>query len=599
MSDQKPADQKTFSGSIPTIPVVALLGLILVGWGLLAAAAPPSPPVEIDFTAVKGDVARQCDLLVDPSGRLTIDQVASPPWSDRFEPNGQATLKLGIVDGAAWVRFRISRPPGQTPRPLVLELSKHLVEKIDYYLPLADGGYRSVQAGVSRRPGDQMEASRTPALTLPADLPGGRYIYLRLESRFGLGFNLALYTQAGFKKHLVADSYLFGVLLGIPVALILFNLFIFLAFHDRTYLFYVLFTSSMLGYELLVYGLLKPAGNELDLLFMGLIAALALFFGTQFARIFLNSKQNAPQMDKLLLVYMALAVIRGLISLAGYHMLGNQMAQVLGLLSPILAISTGLICLRRGFLPARYYLLAWTFFSAGILWHVLVSFGFFAWSGLGSAGMALGSAAEAILLSFALADRFRNIRRESRTLEQVSRHYRRLSLIDELTGLNNKRFFSENYKPQVEAAVRANKPLSLMMIDIDDFKLFNDAYGHPQGDKMLHNLGMVISGNVRSHDAACRYGGEEFAVILPGAGQDQAWGVAERIRTGFGSISHTPSPKGKPVQASISLGVAQLGDGESETNLLVRADQALYQAKSDGKNRTVIAPPFDPTQPSL
>ncbi|MEW5721800.1 MAG: GGDEF domain-containing protein, partial [Thermodesulfobacteriota bacterium] len=141
---------------------------------------------------------------------------------------------------------------------------------------------------------------------------------------------------------------------------------------------------------------------------------------------------------------------------------------------------------------------------------------------------------------------------------------------------------------EVEAAQGLARPLSLVILDVDDFKLINDAHGHPGGDEVLRRLARLISVSARGGDFPCRYGGEEFALILPGAARKNAVDVAERIRTGFeGQVF--PFEPGWDLRITVSLGVAELKPGETAAGLLDRADQALYQAKRKGKNRTVAA----------
>ena len=124
---------------------------------------------------------------------------------------------------------------------------------------------------------------------------------------------------------------------------------------------------------------------------------------------------------------------------------------------------------------------------------------------------------------------------------------------------------------------------------VHPFKTYNDAYGHPEGDLVLRSLAGVITAEIRERDAGCRYGGEEFAVIFPDIAGDQALNAAERIRQGFAGLPFHPGD-GPAVSRTVSIGLAQLCPGEGADHLIRRADQALYQAKRQGKNRVVAAP---------
>jgi len=161
-----------------------------------------------------------------------------------------------------------------------------------------------------------------------------------------------------------------------------------------------------------------------------------------------------------------------------------------------------------------------------------------------------------------------------------------LSLRDGLTGLLNRRAFEELL--DIEEERRDPPPLSVVMIDIDDFKAVNDRYGHPAGDQVISGIGRAIVEALRGADLAARYGGEEFAVLLPGTVVKDAFAVAERLRARIGALSFEFG--GHPVSISASIGVANRVAKEDCTvrELLKFADQALYEAKKRGKNRTLI-----------
>lgn len=162
----------------------------------------------------------------------------------------------------------------------------------------------------------------------------------------------------------------------------------------------------------------------------------------------------------------------------------------------------------------------------------------------------------------------------------------KLSLRDGLTGLLNRRAFEELL--DIEAERRELPPLSLVMIDIDDFKSINDRFGHPAGDQVLTEVGRAILGSLRGADLAARYGGEEFAVFLPGTTAKDAFSVAERIRSRIASLSFDFSGHRSKVTASLGVANRHGKDNCGVRCLLKLADEALFQAKRSGKNRVSI-----------
>lgn len=174
-----------------------------------------------------------------------------------------------------------------------------------------------------------------------------------------------------------------------------------------------------------------------------------------------------------------------------------------------------------------------------------------------------------------------------KALAESEHRYKELSLVDELTKLFNKRYFNTQLQLEVERANRHGQPLSLMLMDIDNFKHHNDTYGHADGDRVLARLGQVVAESLRVNDVPCRYGGEEFTIILPETSGEKATVVAERIRTRFAGEIFQPTPQ-DTVRKTISIGVTQYRAGESGQSLLERADQNMYEAKQSGKNRYVL-----------
>ena len=177
-------------------------------------------------------------------------------------------------------------------------------------------------------------------------------------------------------------------------------------------------------------------------------------------------------------------------------------------------------------------------------------------------------------------------KRAEEVLRESERRYRELSILDGLTNLYNSRHFHEELKVEIERAHRYGHPLSILLLDIDDFKKYNDSYGHLEGDKVLVELGKIIRESIRQTDTAFRYGGEEFTVILPETVGDQALNISERIRMRFESEVFSPKPNDQ-VTSTVSVGLTRYKDGEEMEAFIKRADKAMYTAKNRGKNCVV------------
>ena len=183
-----------------------------------------------------------------------------------------------------------------------------------------------------------------------------------------------------------------------------------------------------------------------------------------------------------------------------------------------------------------------------------------------------------------------NLESKTRELEEATRR-------DGLTGLYNRAHFDEALEEEFVPAQRHGWPLSLAFVDLDHFKSINDTYGHQAGDQVLRNAAKLLMQGTRDSDLVCRYGGEEFVVILPGTPLDGAKITAERLVRLFQETTHKVSDTEAPIPVTVSLGLATLNDGNSfadAKSFLDAADQAVYRAKRNGRNQFVIHHPAAP-----
>jgi diguanylate cyclase (GGDEF)-like protein len=216
-------------------------------------------------------------------------------------------------------------------------------------------------------------------------------------------------------------------------------------------------------------------------------------------------------------------------------------------------------------------------------------------SGLYSYAEAVGHGASDFLLKPVnfeeLLLRVKRVLRErelSSERDRMVEELQHLATTDALTQLKNTRHFFEQLTLEAERAARYRRPLSLVLLDIDHFKRFNDQWGHIEGDRVLARLGQVILSGLRTMDSGYRYGGEEFTLLLPETAAGEAGKVAERLRGALAAESFRPEGAEEAVQVTISAGAAQYRASEPLDVFVARADRAMYRAKHDGRNRVVV-----------
>jgi diguanylate cyclase (GGDEF)-like protein len=187
----------------------------------------------------------------------------------------------------------------------------------------------------------------------------------------------------------------------------------------------------------------------------------------------------------------------------------------------------------------------------------------------------------------------RDVSRQKRMQDELDT----LAHTDELTRLSNRRFFNSRFEEMMQRAKRASLPLTLLMIDADRFKLFNDTYGHAAGDDCLRQVANVVRDSVRRPgDVAARYGGEELAILLSDTDKAGGEAVAEAIRSRVEALGLPHSGNLPMEKVTVSIGVAtfsaQVPSAATAQALFAQADDALYQAKAGGRNRVVVADPL-------
>jgi len=169
-------------------------------------------------------------------------------------------------------------------------------------------------------------------------------------------------------------------------------------------------------------------------------------------------------------------------------------------------------------------------------------------------------------------------------LTSQARELAHAATVDPLTSLFNRRYFQTRIEEEIERARRYSLELALLLIDIDNFKLINDELGHLAGDYLLRQVSDVLKRSVRVFDVCTRFGGEEFAILMPGSGAANGLAVAERVRSRVENASRESATLPHHLRITVSLGLAVLGTGSSSHELISRADRALYRAKAEGKN---------------
>lgn len=580
------------------------------------------------------DLAGTVEYLEDPGGQMTLEQVRAATGF-RATPEGESP-NFGYSRSAFWLRLTVASGLA-VPHDWVLEITYPSLDFADWYAPLGD----ATDAYSHQQAGDRYPFSKRLRphynLVFPVALQAGatQTFYLRLASEGTLTVPARLWQADRFTRTSELSHLVLGLYFGTMMALFLYNLMLYVSLRDRVLLQYVGYVGGF------IVGIAGMNGLGVEFLWgdaiwwanASLVAGLSfsIFCAVQFARSFTECARLSRPTDRVLQASALLAAATFAASMLLPYRIATVMLALTALFFPPAAFYAGWLAWRRKVPGARFFLLAWALMLLTILTLAMRNFGWLPSTFLTNNGMQIGSMVEALLLSFSLADRYNRLaaernaaqadalaareamvqalKEQEQVLEQevadrtrqlqtaneeLRAHERQLatlSLTDPLTGIANRRCFDEALATEWRRARRHGQPLALGMLDVDWFKRYNDRYGHQAGDECLRRVATALASCIgRSGELIARYGGEEFAFIVPGADRDQALALATRVRTAVRALAHVHAGSAFGV-VTVSVGVAvQIPHSNEEPQtLLLSADQALYQAKAEGRDRVVMA----------
>ncbi|MDN5517309.1 MAG: GGDEF domain-containing protein, partial [Pseudomonas sp.] len=325
------------------------------------------------------------------------------------------------------------------------------------------------------------------------------------------------------------------------------------------------------------------------------------------ARSFLDTRQWLPRWDKglLLLCITIGAAVLATVLLPVQRAL--QLMSLTGLTATLTLLLTSFVCVGYRVPGARLFALAWLMLLTGAVLLALRNFALIPSNFLTLYAMQIGSGLEMILLSFALAARFNELKRQreaalqlneqilakrvterTMALEQANQRLSELALQDPLTGLANRTALQQHLDQALARSLRRNELLAVMLIDLDGFKPVNDQHGHGFGDQVLAEIARRLRQYIRDADLPARLGGDEFVVICENVqSAEDAQDLAKRLLEGLDTPMYLED---RAVRVGASIGIALSRGTDDATTLIRQADAAMYRAKAEGRNRVQLAP---------
>ncbi|TPH13432.1 sensor domain-containing diguanylate cyclase [Litorilituus lipolyticus] len=542
-----------------------------------------------------GTVGKYIEYFQETDQKLTLEQAkihfAKP---NKVKQGNNNSISLGIGVKPVWMKFSVSNSDDvQSPYRLAIETP--WLDYIDTWLVNDHKISRHIIGG----DGIAFEQRPMPYrfYAFEHQFPiGVTDVYIRIESKGPLAVPIHFSNKEEAIKRDISAAYEYGILYGILFALALYNLVLFIFIKQKEYGLYSLylfgFALNSLSYTgqlhtIFTYNIGPLFQDWLDI-FLMITYSIA---GLHFARALLKTQQDAPKLDKFvtkITLIVPLAMLAGLL----FQQLIFSMALsfLLNTSFVILFIAMGVCALNANRPFAKIFLFSSVTAAVCITISTLAVAGILIpYNDFTFKAIEIGMTFEAFLLAVILAKQFRMAKMDKLVAESYAR-------TDALTGINNRRGFQEATYSAWHSIARTGRDASIVLIDLDSFKQVNDKFGHDAGDTILRTVATCIATTIRKADITARWGGEEFIIFLPETPQDQAAVQAERVRVAIEKLQTYINST--PLTVTASFGVAgsehnRFNNTELSVNafeqMVKAADEALYLAKNNGKNRIIIS----------
>lgn len=523
------------------------------------------------------------ELLVTKQSQ-TIDQVRR---SQNWQLFRQSDLNPGVSNQAYWLRFTVNNPTDK-PVDWVLKGETSYLDNLNVYVrPAGQTEFKLIQLSDRQHFNTRLIEYRT--LSMPVSTPAlnSQEIYIQAfnQKPDTVSLNFSLVNAAQLDELIARENFLFGLYYGAIGIVVLLSLLAAVLLKHSSAVFYALFLVSNIVFWLMLNGIgfqyIWPNWiwfhNEgFHLVYLAFCLA-ALEFGKHFLKL----KKISLTHYRVFNLLQGLAIFGVILRLLGHYSETLFISYFCLLVLALLMPAAGYKAKQSGLSYAKLFCVAWLFYSIGLILGLLsATTNILPWGMFPLIWLQVASLLEVIFLVAAMTKWVVSIEVDRKKALSLANQ-------DPLTGLGNRRRLQTAYKTYYKEFTQLNRFYSLYMImlDLDYFKNINDTYGHEAGDYVLKHISQMIKQSCRKQDVAIRFGGEEFAILLPLSNIEQAVKIAERLRSDF---EKTPTRyKNIQIRHTLSCGIVEVLSKETELSLdlmMSYADDALYQAKNSGRN---------------
>ena len=586
--------------------VLLVLSLFFLSSTVKSEPFPPTLILKADKTHYS--FAGKLAYFEDKQGSLSFAQVQQQAAQGSFKLINLDNISLGYIKSTIWLKFSIENHALPDQNWLLL-FDYPLLNEIEVFSQTPQNTWKRLLMGDNLPFEQRPVIHRMFATEINTEQNQHQDFYVRVKTSSSMQLRLAVISKKSFFARELANEMFYGVLYGIMILMAFYNLFLYLAVRDKSYLVYVFsvissttFFMSLNGHA---YQYLWPDYPQFANSIVPVSASLWIVFSAIFTQTFLETKHYAPRLYYAVNTLIILAICSVLLSLLGDYQLAIKTSTGLVLVNNILILITSIRCWLNVNRYARFFVAAWSVYGAGVALLVLSRYGLIPDSFVTHNSAVLGLVVEVIMLSLALSDKYRvlttalesyaqeletKVKLRTQELEVSNQRLKDQSLADALTGLPNRRHFDQQLELEWNQLQREAKPLSILVCDIDEFKSINDHYGHQYGDQCLQTIAQrIIQAVHRPRDVPARIGGDEFIVILPDTDIEGAELLGRNICHTVERTAIPQAPDALYEVVTMSIGAATLipDTNKDIKELFSLADRNLYQAKEKGRNRVV------------
>ena len=518
--------------------------------------------------------------FIDKTGKMTLSQIQNQTFTA-----SKNELTLGTNAKTTWSKITVKNNDSETLRLFIHNPDAYHLEEVGFY-ETHNGqliNQSEIQLDTSGPKANMFGGSAVFSFYI--DPQQQKTIYVKSVTFSHQWFALNIYNEEHSKRALVGNGNYIALLVGMMLALMIYNFFLYLSARKIENIVYALYLISGTVWVALSYGV---AAN-----FFGIFSAEVLQLNSSllsmpsflviFVMLIFETKKHYPKEHIALSLILVLLVGDFIYSL--FDVVGAlKPASTLAAMMMTVTFGVSISLWRKGDPLAKYFLLGHSLFVIFNMLAVLYYKGITDANVINSHGVGIGILLEALMMAFILSYRIK-------TLEKIKAQQKELTRLvdtDPMTGLYNRRYFDRKSEELIAAMASNHQELTLIIADLDHFKAINDTYGHDIGDKVIIEFANILTTQQRKDDIACRYGGEEFVLLLHCSLHD-AKAVAERIREKAAN-TRIKSNDAQAVKFTVSLGVHSVAHASTTIKeTLSIADKALYKAKNNGRNCVEVA----------